>query len=791
MTATQRNSSGSEAAHREPDDATCAGQGGPVVGSTPEELIGSASGAGRGHSSRAGPTRQGQGGPREAERFAASGGRAHHAEPDPHRPDRGQGARDLTAAAALFGEKYEGVITQIIKDNPKLGASAAQIEAAGQALISAANDAASAGVDFKSVANDGVLKLDKQLDSGKITVRTYATEIGKLTKQLLDMTEAAKEAAKHKVDPVEQFKQRVFGAEGFGANKLGSSAFGFGQFMPATFEHYYRQAYGNPGNLANSDIDKLRNDRTVVAGVIEVAAKDYAEKLKAAGVQITAGALYAFHMLSAGTSGKVAIDLLTAPGSASARSIVGNKAVAQNGNIFTGTVDQARAELAKRIGDSSTAVSAGAVAIAAAAEKEKEAERKYGDAVATVESQILSARKELGLSAQETADIETAAAKVAHDRYEADVKQLAAEGKIRGDVTALLKKNDDLEKARLTVIQARLQAEKFAEQQEATSRAEAITSASFSIQEQLLQSQEGLARTAGERRAIEQRLLDLQYTQEKTELQSVIANAARLKTEADLLKTTEAIKAARDAEAQAAIARLKLGTLDQRHADATAGNNLQNASPLRAYLDDIPDTAKRIDQALEQVAANGLQNFVDGIADAVVHFKSLGDVGLAALQGLEADLIKLALRLVIANTLGKLFGDSFKSGGDSAAKAAADAAAKVAAVAAQQLVLQAIQTSAGAASAAASIAEGCCSWRSLGPSRRRCRTGHAWWQRRARGCCIGGYERAVDCTCAASCLGRSDLWARRANGRPDHGCRIEWRIHDQGGIGSAAWARRA
>jgi hypothetical protein len=199
--------------------------------------------------------------------------------------------------------------------------------------------------------------------------------------------------------------------------------------------------------------------------------------------------------------------------------------------------------------------------------------------------------------------------------------------------------------------------------------------------------------------------LDLQYTQEKTELQSVIANAARLKTEADLLKTTEAIKAARDAEAQAAIARLKLGTLDQRHADATAGNNLQNASPLRAYLDDIPDTAKRIDQALEQVAANGLQNFVDGIADAVVHFKSLGDVGLAALQGLEADLIKLALRLVIANTLGKLFGDSFKSGGDSAAKAAADAAAKVAAVAAQQLVLQAIQTSAGAASAAASIAE--------------------------------------------------------------------------------------
>src|SRR6185369_10372401 len=107
------------------------------------------------------------------------------------------------------------------------------------------------------------------------------------------------------------------------------------------------------------------------------------------------------------------------------------------------------------------------------------------------------------------------------------------------------------------------------------------------------------------------------------------------------------------AQDRATTAQGRLDTLPQRQANAEQGNSEQNAGPLQSYFQSIPDTADEINQALESVAAGGLQTFTDALTDAIVNFKSLEDVGLAVLRSITAELVKMAIQQVILHTIGK------------------------------------------------------------------------------------------------------------------------------------------
>lgn len=296
---------------------------------------------------------------------------------------------------------------------------------------------------------------------------------------------------------------------------------------------------------------------------------------------------------------------------------------------------------------------------------------------AGLEDQVLDARQALVMSAADVADIEAQAVEASRQKYAQNVKALQEQGKLNADeAQQLIALNDERAKLRLELVKRREAERTFREAEARNQQALAVQSGGFEAQAEVLQGQERLARTSKERREIEQRLLDLQFAEEKMRLQYQIAYAARLQTQAGISESEKA-----EAEAQAAIARMKLQTIDQRHGQATESNNRSNASPLQSYLQSIPQTAAEIDDALEQVAANGLESFTNGIVDAIVNFKSLGDVARTILAGLAADLIKLAIQQVILHTIGASLGAASVATTTAAAAAAGAAWAGPAALA--------------------------------------------------------------------------------------------------------------
>lgn len=152
------------------------------------------------------------------------------------------------------------------------------------------------------------------------------------------------------------------------------------------------------------------------------------------------------------------------------------------------------------------------------------------------------------------------------------------------------------------------------------------------------------ARTAAQRRAIELRILDLAFERERLELE-------RLRDEAKS-----------DTERQSA--QEALDSLGARKAGARRGVMQRTQGPLEAYLDSLPKSAEEVNEAMEGVAANGLQSLTDGITDAIMGAKSLGDVFRNVANQIIADLIRIAVQKVVVNAIGSAIGlPGFAGGG--------------------------------------------------------------------------------------------------------------------------------
>lgn len=169
------------------------------------------------------------------------------------------------------------------------------------------------------------------------------------------------------------------------------------------------------------------------------------------------------------------------------------------------------------------------------------------------------------------------------------------------------------------------------------------------IQTDLLSLQLGLARTAGERRDIELRLLDIATEQEKADLQKLIDSKATDPADLpDLIKRRDAIDGR--ANAQRAV-------IDQ-----------QNQGPLGDYLSSLPQTAADVDEALQRAAVHGLQNLNDGLTQTLSKF-----LGLRGAAGdFLSDLIKIGLQI--------LQNAAFQSGGAGASGGAGGVSGFVASV---------------------------------------------------------------------------------------------------------------
>jgi hypothetical protein len=163
------------------------------------------------------------------------------------------------------------------------------------------------------------------------------------------------------------------------------------------------------------------------------------------------------------------------------------------------------------------------------------------------------------------------------------------------------------------------------------------------IERDKLDGQSRLAETAAEQRAVELRILDLAYRQERARLEAVMADE-------------------RASYGDKESARLRLGSLGDRMAADRAGVIRGTMGPMEAFLDSLPDTAAKANEAFEALAANGLSSLIDGIAEAGFNIKKLGDVFSNVAKQIIADLIRIQLQKAIvgalSGALGGLFGGS-------------------------------------------------------------------------------------------------------------------------------------
>jgi hypothetical protein len=160
----------------------------------------------------------------------------------------------------------------------------------------------------------------------------------------------------------------------------------------------------------------------------------------------------------------------------------------------------------------------------------------------------------------------------------------------------------------------------------------------LSIEADTLNDKLALAQTAKERRELELELLANAQKQKENDLNAIIANPKS--TPDQVTDATSQLKA-----------------LPGQTALQAKGIAQRDASPINAYLQTLPDTADKLNEALESVAVDGLQHLTDGITDAITGAKSLGAAFHDVALQIISDLVKIAIEKEVVEPLaGALFG---------------------------------------------------------------------------------------------------------------------------------------
>lgn len=186
-------------------------------------------------------------------------------------------------------------------------------------------------------------------------------------------------------------------------------------------------------------------------------------------------------------------------------------------------------------------------------------------------------------------------------------------------------------------------AQRRAQQDQQRQDLERVTAANDN-QIDILSAQASLVRTTKDRAALELKILDLQFQQQRAIQEAVLASQTATAQEKE-------------------IARNRLATLDQLQTLGRAQVQRENQGPLARYLDTIPRTGAEINEAAEGVAVDGLGSLIDGIATARGDFEKLGDVVDSVANDIIASLLRIGLQKGIAAIFGSLFGGNSANDG--------------------------------------------------------------------------------------------------------------------------------
>ena len=164
----------------------------------------------------------------------------------------------------------------------------------------------------------------------------------------------------------------------------------------------------------------------------------------------------------------------------------------------------------------------------------------------------------------------------------------------------------------------------------------------FDAKMELLGLQADLATTAAERRKVELRILELAREEERRRLQNIV----------DTSRDPGEVEAARRG----------IVDIDRRAPAENEAVRRRTMGPLEELRSQIPDTAAEMNEELERVAASGLASLNDGLVDAIMGARSLGDVFKNVAKQIIADLLRIAVQQTIVNGLMQALGGVFGGG---------------------------------------------------------------------------------------------------------------------------------
>lgn len=294
----------------------------------------------------------------------------------------------------------------------------------------------------------------------------------------------------------------------------------------------------------------------------------------------------------------------------------------------TGASRVAPAAKAKK-GPSAETLARRAEASRLAAERRQQA---FDNEEAGLQQDIIAARRALSNSAAIRAQLELQDIEAERVKYNDNLASMVEQKRYtQAQADTLRAANDNLAALREQVV-TQQETERLADQ------ALTIAQADLRDAQEIEQLNGQLADTREKRRASELRLLDLQYREEKLRLER-IRDDERLDQQV------------RDQAARS------LDNLETSRVQRTEAINRSSESPLDRYRREVGDVGRNINDSLEQIQVDGLQSLNDGITEAIMGAKSLGDVFKNVANQIIADLIRIAVQqAIIAPLAGALFG---------------------------------------------------------------------------------------------------------------------------------------
>lgn len=255
----------------------------------------------------------------------------------------------------------------------------------------------------------------------------------------------------------------------------------------------------------------------------------------------------------------------------------------------------------------------------------------YTTALKTAHDQELQADIDLSNNAEKRADLERqritdASAELAKNIRDKGPKDARANGGVAGTGEYSAPQTAELLRLNALTADLRTQTIDLNERRRKAADALSVDNATDENKKTELQSQQQLAKTIAQRRDIALQLLDIDYKEKEAALRAVLAPDSNATA------------------AEKTIATDRLNLLSRQKANDANDINRTNASPFDQFRDSIHKSSQQITEDLQTIEVQGINSLNDGLEDAIVNSKSLGDVFHNVAKQILSDLIKIGLQ---------------------------------------------------------------------------------------------------------------------------------------------------